>query len=97
MIDIKKTNIKNLRKELGWKQFKMASYLYFSLTKYSNLENGIIPLTAEDLFKLAFIFNVKCEYIMGITQNKTKLTENERNEIKNYLNEIKFETDIYNR
>lgn len=94
---MKLKNIKKLREEYNWSQSKMANYLYFSLTKYNNFENGKIPLMVEDLFKISYLFNVRCEYLAEITSNKTPLTEEERLEIKAYLNEMNFKTDIYNR
>ena len=64
--------IKELREEKGWTQEQLGKMLGVQKSAVSKYETGKIPLTADTIQKLAEIFNVTGDYIMGISKIRTK-------------------------
>lgn len=62
--------IKDLRIERGWAQEYVARQVDVSLTAYNNWELGKSIPRANHLAKLADLYNVPVDYIMGRTENK---------------------------
>jgi transcriptional regulator with XRE-family HTH domain len=62
-------NIKNLREDHDYKQREVAAVLCVSQNTYSQYENGVIELTAENLIKLADWYHVSVDYLLGRTTN----------------------------
>lgn len=60
-------NIRNLREDNDYKQKDIANYLNVSQNTYSQYENGIIELTATNLIKLAKLYNVSIDYLLGLS------------------------------
>jgi len=52
-------NLKQLRENSGFKQYKIAEYLSITRQQYRNLENGIYNLSSDKIEKLAEKF--RCE------------------------------------
>lgn len=62
-------NIRNLREDHDYKQREVAAVLSVSQNTYSQYENGVIELTAENLVKLAELYGVSVDYLLGRTPN----------------------------
>ena len=62
-------NIKNLREDSDLRQREVAAVLNVSQNTYSQYENGVIELTASNLVKLADLYNVSVDYLLGRTKN----------------------------
>lgn len=63
-------NIRNLREDNDYKQKELAEVLNVSQNTYSQYENGVIELTAENLIKLADFYDVSVDYLLGRTQTR---------------------------
>ncbi len=61
-------NIKNLREDRDLRQRELAAVLNVSQNTYSQYENGVIELTAENLVKLADFYDVSVDYLLGRTR-----------------------------
>lgn len=62
-------NVRNLREDRDLRQRELADLLSVSQNTYSQYENGIIELTAENLIKLADYYDVSVDYLLGRTRN----------------------------
>ena len=62
-------NVKNLREDRDLRQRELAVVLNVSQNTYSQYENGVIELTAENLIKLADFYGVSVDYLLGRTKN----------------------------
>ncbi len=62
-------NIKNLREDHDYRQREVAAVLRVSQNTYSQYENGVIELTAENLIRLAELYGVSVDYLLGRTKN----------------------------
>lgn len=62
-------NVRNLREDRDLRQRELADVLSVSQNTYSQYENGIIELTAENLIKLADYYDVSVDYLLGRTRN----------------------------
>ena len=58
-------NIKNLRVETRKRQVELAEYLNVKQTTYSKYELGKINIPVEVLIKLADLYDVSLDYIVG--------------------------------
>jgi len=65
MINIGK-KVRELREKAGISQQQLADLLNLKRPTVSQIENGERKLCAEDLFKLAEIFNTSTDYILGL-------------------------------
>ena len=61
-------NIKNLREDRDLRQRELAAVLNVSQNTYSQYENGVIELTAENLIRLADFYDVSVDYLLGRTR-----------------------------
>ena len=62
-------NIRGLREDRDLKQKDLADILHVSQNTYSQYENGVIQLTAENLILLADFYNVSIDYLLGRTDD----------------------------
>lgn len=62
-------NIRGLREDRDYRQRELAEVLNVSQNTYSQYENGVIELTAENLIKLADFYHVSTDYLLGRTEN----------------------------
>ena len=58
-------NIKNLRVETRKRQVELAEYLNVKQTTYSKYELGKINIPVEVLIKLADLYDVSLDFIVG--------------------------------
>lgn len=63
-------NIRTLRQENSKLQVELAAYLNVKQTTYSKYELGKINIPVEVLIKLADLYDVSLDYIVGRTTNK---------------------------
>ncbi|MDO4356310.1 MAG: helix-turn-helix transcriptional regulator [Clostridia bacterium] len=61
--------LKDLREDHDWTQKELASRLHISQNTYSQYENGVRQLPIDALIRLAGIYEVSTDYILGLTSN----------------------------
>lgn len=61
--------IRDLREDKDLKQRQLAEYLNCSQQVYSNYELGQRDIPTDILIKLALLYNVSVDYILGLTNN----------------------------
>lgn len=61
-------NVRALREDRDLRQRELAAVLNVSQNTYSQYENGVIELTAENLIKLADFYDVSVDYLLGRTK-----------------------------
>jgi transcriptional regulator with XRE-family HTH domain len=66
-------NIKNLREDHEYKQETIAKYLHVMQTTYSKYELGKINIPIDALIKLADLYDVSLDYLVGRTVNREKV------------------------
>ena len=54
---------------MDYLQKDLAKVLKVTQQQYSNIENEVSVITAEDLIKLAKFYNVSVDYILRLTNN----------------------------
>ena len=65
--------MKDLREDNDLLQKDVAKYLNITQQQYSLYEKGIRDLPIELLISLSNYYKVSTDYILGLTNNKTKL------------------------
>lgn len=63
--------IRDLREDRDWNQTKVAEYLGVRQTTYSKYELGKVPLPVDLLIKLADLYGVSVDYLLGRTDERT--------------------------
>ena len=61
--------LRDLREDMDYLQKDLAKVLNVTQQQYSNIENEVSVITAEDLIKLAKFYNVSVDYILRLTNN----------------------------
>ena len=61
--------LRDLREDHDMKQRELAAYLCCSQQVYSNYELGQRDIPTDVLIKLAKLYNVSTDYILGLTNN----------------------------
>ena len=59
--------IRDLREDRDWNQTQVANMLHMSQTGYSKYETGENDIPTQTLIKLADIYNVSIDYLLGQT------------------------------
>lgn len=57
--------LKELRKEHGYTQAEVAERIGFTRSAYTNMEIGIREITVDTLDKLASLYGVTTDYLLG--------------------------------
>lgn len=65
--------LKDLREDNDLKQKQLAEYLNIKQNTYSQYENGKREIPIETLWKLADFYNTSVDYIIGRTDNSTRI------------------------
>ena len=63
--------IRNLRIDSGYTQQKVADYLHIKQNTYSQYELGVLNYPIDVLIKLAELYGVSVDYLLGLTDVKT--------------------------
>lgn len=72
-IDILVERLKILRKENGFSVDRVSKFCCLSSQEYLKLENGETQyLTIDVIAKLSLIFDLSCDYLIGLTNTKDK-------------------------
>lgn len=58
--------LKDARKTAGYTQKQVAEKLIMTQQQYSRFENGIFELNYEQLAFLCKLFDISCDYLLGI-------------------------------
>ncbi len=64
--------IKDLRNDNDFSQQYVADYLKINRVVYSRYETGIRDIPVDLLIKLSFLYNVSIDYILGLSDKKSK-------------------------
>jgi len=64
--------IEELRKQNNQKQSDIADKLEMHLTQYRRYEKAETPVTADFILKIALLYNVSADYILGLTEEQKK-------------------------
>ena len=70
-----KDRLKHLRKEKNLTQIELASLLHYGYTAIANYENGRNQPRISDLVRLANIFGVSLDYLVGVSDVKHYMTQ----------------------
>lgn len=65
--------LRELREDHDMKQREVASYLKCSQQVYSNYELGQRDIPTEILIALSALYHVSIDYILGVTDNPSRL------------------------
>lgn len=68
---MKYENIRSLRVDNGYTQKQIGEYLGISQNTYSQYEVGVLNYPVDVLIKLADLYNVSVDYLLGRTNVKT--------------------------
>lgn len=61
--------IRDLREDHDWTQRQVAEYLHCSQQVYSNYELGQRDIPTDVLIKLARLYDVSTDFLLGLTNN----------------------------
>lgn len=70
---MKLERLADLRESHNWTQKYVASYLCVTQRSYGHYENGTRSLPLEHLIKLTELYGVRSDYILGITDEKSRI------------------------
>ena len=65
------TNVKNLRREIGFTQTELAEKIFVNKSMISAYEKGKRMPSLDVLIQLSSIFNVSIDYLLGIQRENT--------------------------
>ncbi len=85
-------NLIKLRYKLGIRQKDIASFLGYSKSAYSNIENCYRDIDIDTLIILSYILDANILFLLGITPYNKTLDKNDKKHIKKAykLNEEKI-------
>ena len=72
LVMIMHLRIRDLREDMDMKQRQVAEFLACDQSLYSKYERGERPLPLDQAVKLAKLFNVSLDYLVGITNQKSQ-------------------------
>ena len=68
-----KLRIRDLREDADYTQNRVAAYLHCDQSQYSKYERGDRPLPLDYAVKLAELYNVSLDYLVGRTDRRETL------------------------
>lgn len=71
-INKKYQRIRDLREDRDYTQAQAAKILGLHTTQYRRYENAETPIPAEFIEKIAILYNVSTDYILGLTNDMRK-------------------------
>ena len=85
--------IKELRVSMGLNQVEFAKKLNVTKQSVSNWENGNIQPSIDMLVKIAKVFSVSADYLLGLDVRSTidvsNLTEKQKSHIQSLIDDIR--------
>jgi len=88
-----KNRLRQAREEKGLSQTDVAQLLNISRQAYNHYETGKREPTVETISKLAEIFDVSTDYLLGKTDQKKPLVNGDE-ELTEYLEELKNRDEL---
>lgn len=82
-------NLIKLRYKLGIRQKDIASFLGYSKSAYSNIENCYRDIDIDTLIILSYIFDTSILFLLGIIPHNKPLDKEDRKYIKKHINLMK--------
>ena len=70
--------IRDLREDADLTQKQVAEYLNGNQSNYSKTERGARALALDDAVKLAQLYHVSLDYLVGLTDEKTPYPKSRR-------------------
>lgn len=67
--------IRDLREDNDFRQIDVAKSLNIDRSQYQKYEAGTVSIPIRVIIDLAKLYNVSVDYILGLTNNRTILTE----------------------
>ena len=89
--------LEGLREEYDYKAKDVAKALNVATSTYSEWENNKTQIPTKRIIQLANYFNINIDYMLNISNQKTKITINsdiDLNEIGNHLKEVRKNLDL---
>ena len=87
------SRIKELRASMGMNQVDFAKKLNVTKQSVSNWENGNIQPSIDMLVKIATIFSVSADYLLGLDKRSTidvsNLNEKQKSHIQSIVDDIR--------
>lgn len=81
--------LKQLREEKGYNQEYVAEYLGVKQQTYSRYENNVTEPDINTIIKLATLFDVSSDYLLGLSEfrngNLDQLPNEIKNEVKSFI------------
>ena len=81
--------LKQLREEKGYNQEYVAEYLGVKQQTYSRYENDVTEPDIKTIIKLATLFDVSSDYLLGLSEfrkgNLDQLPNEIKNEVKSFI------------
>ena len=71
------TRIKDIREDNDITQEKMASIMHVNRSTYSMWEIGLSVMSIEQLCEFSSYFNYSIDYVLGLTNNRKSINNNE--------------------
>ena len=68
-----RTRLKNVREDRDLTQEEIGQILHKSQQGYNHIETGRAELKIDDLIKLCRFYNLSADYLIGLTDDETKL------------------------
>lgn len=72
VIEILAKRLKELRKENNYSQYEIAELMGIVQVTYSHYELGKRSISIQNLVKIAQIYNVSTDYLLGLSDNKNR-------------------------
>ena len=69
---IEKYRVRDLREDADKTQKEIAEMLNMQVTTYGEYERQDRRVPADFIIKIAKLYNVSCDYVLGLTNDKTK-------------------------
>lgn len=72
VIEILAKRLKELRIENNYSQYEIADMIGIAQVTYSHYELGKRSVSIQNLVKIAQIYNVSVDYLLGLSDNKNR-------------------------
>lgn len=69
---IEKYRVRDLREDMDKTQREVAEMLNMQVTTYGEYERQDRRVPADFIIEIAKLYNVSCDYVLGLTNDKTK-------------------------
>lgn len=88
------TRIVNLRESQNWSQIKLGKKLNLDKSTMNKIENGTRRVSTDELEKIADIFNVSTDYLLGRENKEYELPESKGQIVANHMGDSVSEDEM---